>query len=106
MYVITRIWDTKPGQARRVATLAAQIAEIYEEVGQRSSTQISFNGGTLPGEINRVYMRWTAETIDSPYRGSNNLPTTGREFSAEMRDLTNGNWIEFQELLSDDKRQD
>jgi hypothetical protein len=106
MYVITRIWDTKPGQARRVATLAAQVAEIYEKAGQRSPVQISFNGGTLPGEINRVWMRWTAETIDSPYRGSNDLPTTGREFSVEMRELSIRNWIEFEELLSDDKRQD
>ena len=36
--------------------------------GQRSKVTIYFNGGTLPGNSNRVYMQWTDETIGSPYR--------------------------------------
>ena len=62
MYVITRTYETKPGQARLAATLAAKICKAYEEAGQRDQPTVTFNGGTLPGEMNRVYMRWFADT--------------------------------------------
>jgi len=74
MYLVTRIWETKPMEARRAATLVALIGEVYEKAGQRSPVQVSFNGGTLPGETNRVYMRWIADKIESPYRGGNEIP--------------------------------
>lgn len=103
MYVIRRVWETKPGQGRRAATLAAKIGTIYEEAGQRSPAQVSFNGGTLPGETNRVYMQWTAKQIDSPYRGDNTIPAEVRPFGAELREITVRSWIEFAELLTPDK---
>ncbi len=106
MYVITRIWEAKPMEARRAATLAAKIGEAYAKAGQRSSIQISFNGGTLPGEINRVYMRWIAASIESPYRGNNEIPSEARELGAKMREITVRTWIELEELLTEDKRQE
>jgi hypothetical protein len=106
MYVVTRIWETKPMEARRAATLAAKIGEVYEKAGQRSSIQVSFNGGTLPGETNRVYMRWIAERIESPYRGDNKIPEKAHEYGAKMREITVRSWIEFEELLTEDKRQE
>lgn len=106
MYIVTRIWETKPREARRAATLAALIGEVYEKAGQRSSIQISFNGGTVPGEINRVYMRWIADRIESPYRGDNEIPTKAREYGAKMGEITIRSWVEFEELLTEDKRQE
>jgi hypothetical protein len=106
MYIITRIWETKPMEARRAATLAALIGEVYEKAGQRSPVQVSFNGGTLPGETNRVYMRWIADKIESPYRGGNQIPEKARELGAKMREITVRSWIEFEELLTEDKRQE
>ena len=106
MYVVTRIWEAKPMEARRAATLAALIGEVYEKAGQRSSVQVSFNGGTLPGEVNRVYMRWIEEKIESPYRGGNEIPEKAFELGAMMRELTVRSWVEFEELLTDDKRQE
>lgn len=105
MYVITRVYETKPGQARLAATLIAKIGKAYEDAGQRSPVQVSFNGGTLPGETNRAYMRWEAEQIDSPYRGGNNMPDTS-EFGAKLREITVRNWIEFEEKLTPDKFQE
>ena len=105
MYVVTRIWEAKPMEARRAATLAALISEVYEKAGQRSSAQISFNGGTLPGETNRVYMRWIEDKIESPYRGSNEIPEKARELGAKMREITVRSWVEFEELLTEDKHQ-
>ena len=105
MYLITRIWETKLMEARRAATLAASIGELYEKAGQRSSVQVSFNGGTLPGETNRVYMRWITDKIDSPYRGTNEVPEKARELGAKMREITVRSWIEFEEVLTKDKRQ-
>lgn len=106
MYVVTRIWEAKPMEARRAATLAALIGEVYEKAGQRSSIQVSFNSGTVPGETNRVYMRWIAERIESPYRGDNEIPEKALEYGAKMREITVRSWIEFEELLTEDKRQE
>ena len=105
MYVVTRIWEAKPREARRAATLAALIGEVYEKAGQRSSVQVSFNGGTLPGEINRVYMRWIADKIDSPHRGTKELPEKALELGAKTREITVRSWIEFEEFLTEDKHQ-
>jgi len=65
MYLIRRVWTVKRREARKAATIAADIGKAYEEAGQRSATTVYFNGGTLPGEKDRVYMQWTAEVIDS-----------------------------------------
>ena len=106
MYVVTRIWEAKPMEARRAATLAALIGEVYEKAGQRSSVQVSFNGGTLPGEANRVYMRWIEDKIESPYRSGNEIPEKAFDLGAKMRELTVRSWIEFEELQTEDKRQE
>ena len=102
MYVIRRVWETKPREARRAATIAAEIGKIYEGTGQREPVRVYFNGGTLPGERNVVYMEWTAEVLESPYRGDNELPDTGG-LGKQLRELTEDNWIEFYELLTPDK---
>ena len=47
MYSIRRVFEVKPGTARRAATLIQQQAAVY---------------------TNRVYSERTAEVIDSPYR--------------------------------------
>jgi hypothetical protein len=102
MYVIRRVWATKPREARRVASMVAEIGKIYEESGQREPTRVYFNGGTLPGERDIVYMEWTAQALESPYRGDNVLPDTGG-LGAKVRELTEDSWIEFYELLTPDK---
>ena len=103
MYVIRRVFEVKPGMARRYATIAMKIAEVYERSGQRSPARIYFNGGTLPGEKNWVYMEWTADIIDSPYREGNTIPQEVRDIGASGRDLVVDNWIEFYELMTPGK---
>lgn len=105
MYVIRRVWSTLPREARRVATLVAEIAEVYERAGQRSNTRVSFNGGTVPGDKDLVVMEWTAETIESPYRAGNEIPQEARDLSAKVRELTTDQWIEFAELYTPEKAQ-
>ena len=102
MYVIKRVWVSKPREARRVASIVAAIGEIYEDVGQREAVRVYFNGGSLPGERDVVFMEWTADVIESPYRGDNELPVTG-ELGTKLRELTEDSWIEFYELLTPDK---
>ena len=70
MYLIRRVYEVKSGTARRVATLVKQQGDTYTAADQRSEVRVYFNGGTVPGDNNRVYMEWTDETIGSPYRGS------------------------------------
>ena len=104
MYVIRRTYKVKPGQARNAALLLRQVADIYSQAGQRSQSLIYYNGGSLPcpnEELNRVYMQWSTDIIDSPYRGGNQFPDTGDSYK-EFRDLLDDSdgptsWIEFWE---------
>jgi hypothetical protein len=105
VYVIRRVWTVLPREARRAATIVAAIAERYEDAGQRSTARVFFNGGSLPGEKDRVYMEWIAETIESPYRGGNEIPQEVRDLSVELRALTTDSWIEFNELFTPDRAQ-
>ncbi len=104
MYVVRRVWEVRPGEARRVASLVAAMGDEYESAGKRTGSRIYFNTSTVPGEQNRVYMEWTEEVIASPYR-SDVVPSPPRaqELYAKVRELTVDSWIEFYELLTPDK---
>ena len=106
MYLIRRIYKTKPGQAIRVATLVQKQAQIYHDAGQRGEFRVSFNGATMPGEQETVYLEWTDEKIESPYRGDNNLPAAALEFGPKVRELIETQRIEFMELMTPDKYRD
>ena len=68
MFVVRRVWETKPGEARPAASLVAAMGEEYESADKRSPSRVYFNTSTLPGERNRVYMEWTEDVIASTYR--------------------------------------
>ena len=106
MYVVRRIFNTKPGEARRVASLVQKQAQIYHDAGHRSEFKVYFNGGTVPGENNVVVLEWTDEALMSPMRGGNDLPQAALEVGAQVRDLTEGSRIEFMELMTPDKIMD
>ena len=103
MYVLRRIYKTKPGQALRVATLVQKQGQIYHDAGQRGEFRVSFNGGTMPGEQDTVCLEWTDEKIESPYRGDNKLPAAALELGPQVRELVESQRIEFMELLTPDK---
>lgn len=106
MYLIRRVYEVKPGTARRVATLLQQAGDAYTRAGQRSEVRISFNGGTVPGDNNRVYMEWTDPVIDSPYREGNVLPEEAMAIGAKAREHIVSQRIEFFELMIPAKMQD
>jgi hypothetical protein len=106
MYVIRRWYKTKPGQARKAATLVHKQAQIYHDAGQRSEFKVSFNGGTVPGDQNVVCLEWTDDALQSPYRGDNELPRDTSGVGAQLRDLIESQRIEFLELLTPDKFQE
>lgn len=103
MYVIRRVFEVKPGMARKYATIAMKMCEEYETAGQRSPARIYFNGGTIPGERNRVYMEWTAEIVESPYREGNIIPQSVLDAGALGRSMVIDTWIEFYELMTPGK---
>ena len=107
MYVVRRVWDTNPGEARRVASRVAAVGEEYESVEKRSPSRIYFNTSTLPGERNRVYMEWIEEVIASPYRDDQvSSPPRAKDLNAQVRELTTDSWIEFYELMTPEKALD
>jgi hypothetical protein len=104
MYVIRRGWRVaEPRNTRMVATIVAEIGKNYEASGGREPTRVYFNGGTTPGEKGVVFMEWTAERLESPYRAGNVLPEDPRGLSAKVRELTTESWIEFWESMTPDK---
>ncbi len=105
MYVIRRWYETKPGEARRVATLVHRQANIYRDAGQRGEFSVAYNGATLPGEQDVVCLEWTDEVIQSPSRAGNVLPKEALAIGAEVRKLIESQRIEFLELLTPDKFQ-
>ncbi|MBI21453.1 MAG: hypothetical protein CL780_04315 [Chloroflexi bacterium] len=103
MYLIRRVYNVKPRTAMKVAEVLANVAQIYEKSGQRGPTKIYFNGGTLPGENNVVYMEWEDESIMSPYRGDNKIPPEVFEVGRQVREHIIDQRIEFFELINRNK---
>ena len=63
MYVIRRVYKTKPGKVWEVAKLLTDICKAYEEVG-RNKAQIYIEGDGVPGTSNTVYAQWTQDVIE------------------------------------------
>ena len=103
MFHIKRVFKTKPGQSRKVATLAYQAAASYSDAGQRGEFSVYFNPGTTPGEKDIVVLQWTDEALKSVFREENEIPSKSLEIWRELLTLTEENWIEFNELLTPDK---
>ena len=106
MYLVRRWYKTKPGEARRVATLVHKQAEAYRDAGQRSEFRVSYNGYTLPGEQDVVCLEWTDSSLETPTRKGHTLPAAALELGAEVRKLIESQRIEFMELLTEDKFQE
>ena len=103
MYELRRTYVTQPGKERLVASLLQRMGEVLLEAGQRSPFQVSFNGGTCPGEKQLVHMTWTAERIESPMRTGNIVPPRYAELRTERDKHTTDTWIEINELMNADK---
>ncbi|MBT3555767.1 MAG: hypothetical protein HN738_09880 [Gammaproteobacteria bacterium] len=103
MYVVRRWYKTKPGEARRVATLVHKQAQAYYESGQRSEFSVSYNGYTLPGDQDVVCLEWTDTALQTPTRADHELPFTALELGGEVRKLIESQRIEFMELLTPEK---
>ena len=106
MFVIRRVWEVLPRKARLAASIAREIADLYEAAGQRPGVQVYFNGGTLPGTTNRVYMEWTEERIESTFRADRVAPEGVAELAPRLRELTTDQWVEFHELMTPEKVQE
>ena len=106
MYLVRRIFNTKPGEARRVASMIHKQAQMYRDAGHRSEFKVYFNGGTLPGETNVVVLEWTEEAIMSPMREGNNIPQDVLTAGRAALEYVESNRIEFMELLTPDKMMD
>ena len=74
MYVIRRVYKVKPGQTKKAAELIYKIGSRFTEAGQRDQVRVYWSGYTMPGPPNTVYMEWTQEKIESPYREGTSHP--------------------------------
>jgi hypothetical protein len=100
MYLIRRGYRVaEPRDTRLAATIIAEIGKVYEDAGQRSPTRVYFNSGTTPGDKGVVYLEWTAESLESPYREGNVFPSFPEHLGPKLREITTESWIEFYELM-------
>ena len=104
MYLVRRVYKTKPGQARKVATIVQEQGDMYNAAGQLFRSKILLNGGTVPGENNVVYLEWIDEKIDSPYREGNKIPKEILDKGKELL-LIEEQYIQFYELMIPAKMQ-
>jgi hypothetical protein len=81
-------------------------AQAYHDSGQRSDFCVSYNGYTLPGEQDTVYLEWTDESLQTPTRKDHELPSEALELGADVRKLIESQRIEFMELLTPEKYQE
>ena len=102
MWLVRRIYEVHPGQARKAATLIDKIGKAYEEAGSRGPSRVYFNSGTTPGEKNRVVMEWTDASLETPYR-EDRIRVDVSEHGNELSDIAINSEIEFWELMTDDK---
>jgi hypothetical protein len=101
LYLIRRIYTTKPGEARNVAMRVQKQAQAYRDAGQRSPFRVTYNGGTLPGDQNVVVLDWTDDSLMSPSREGHSLPQEALDLGGEIRPLLESQRIEFLEMLPD-----
>jgi hypothetical protein len=102
MYLVRRIYEVQPGQARKAATLIDKIGKAYEEAGARGPSRVYFNSGTTPGDKNTVVMEWTDASLETPYR-EDRVRVDVSEFGRELSDIAIDSRIEFWELMTDSK---
>ena len=103
MFVIRRVYDIKPGMARKYASVLRRVADAYEASGQRSSTQVYYNDAMIPGKAHRVYIQWTADAIESQFREGNVVPAAVTEAALPGDPLVLDTWIEFYEMMTPSK---
>jgi hypothetical protein len=103
MYELRRTYVTQPGKERLVASVMQKMGALLVEAGLRAPFHVSFNGGTCPGEKQRVHMTWTAETIESPMRAGNVYPAGYAELQKIRNQYTTDTWLEIHELMHPDK---
>ena len=102
MYVIRRVYKVKPGQTKKAAELIYKMGNRFTEAGQRDQVRVYWSGSTMPGPPNTVYMEWTQEKIESPYRAGNDMPSMG-DLGTQLRDIVEEQFIEFYEMFTPEK---
>jgi len=103
MYELRRTYVTLPAQERRVASILQRMGQILVDAGVRNPFHVSFSNGTTPGDKQLVRMTWTSDSIESTYRGGRENPPEYTAMMALRNELTTDTWIEFNELMDDDK---
>ena len=106
MFHVRRKYKTKPGQARKVASLVHKQAQTIKDAGFRGDFTVYFNGGTTPSEIDTVVLQWTDEALMSGMREGKKSLSEALTIAEQVSELTLSNKIEFNELLTPSKMLD
>ncbi|MBI15101.1 MAG: hypothetical protein CL782_02415 [Chloroflexi bacterium] len=103
MFHVRRTYKTKPGQARKVATLVHKQVQLIKDAGFRGDFIVYFNGGTTPSEADTVTVQWTDEALMSGMREGKNPILEALNIANTVSELIISTKIEFNELLTTSK---
>lgn len=103
MYELRRTYVTLPGRERLVASILQKMGTLLVNAGLRTPFHVSFNGGTCPGDKQRVHMTWTAEKLESPMRPGNTYPAGYATLQKQRNQYVTDTWLEIHELMHADK---
>jgi hypothetical protein len=106
MFHVRRTYKTKPGLARKVATLIHKQVQIIKDAGFRGDFLVYFNGGTTPSEVDTVTVQWTDEALMSGMREGKKPIPEGLDIANKVSGLIISSKIEFNELLTPSKMLD
>jgi len=106
MFHVRRTYKTKPGLARKVATLIHKQVQIIKDAGFRGDFLVYFNGGTTPSEVDTVTVQWTDEALMSGMREGKKPIPEGLNIANKVSELIISSKIEFNELLTPSKMLD
>ncbi|MFL2756668.1 MAG: hypothetical protein ACJ0BE_05360 [Dehalococcoidia bacterium] len=106
MFHVRRTYKTKPGLARKVATLVHKQVQIIKDAGFRGDFLVYFNGGTTPSEVDTVTVQWTDEALMSGMREGKKPIPEGLNIANKVSELIISSKIEFNELLTPSKMLD
>lgn len=100
MFHVKRKYKTKPGQARKVATLVHKQVQAIKDAGFRGDFIVYFNGGTTPSEIDTVVVQWADEALMSGMRKGKKPLEPVYVIAQQVSELIISDAIEINELLT------
>jgi|TARA_B110000263_G_scaffold176231_1_gene154025 hypothetical protein len=101
MFLIRRVCKVDRSKSWEVARILKRICNSYETNNSRSEAIVYMTGRTTPDSEVTVCAEWTQEKIES--NRMEDMPDKAQSDSEKLENLSNGFFIEFHEIITNEK---